>query len=114
MTAMSEWCWKRHMQFHTSIFTMQAAEEPIDLCDSDDEDMPQQPARPNRPASQNAQSAVAAAEAKRRRAEAPNQAQRPEQRQLGIRDPTPRQLSSSNALLKSLAQGSNRVPRLSI
>lgn len=37
------------------------------------------------------------------------QAQRMETRQLGIRDPLPPQLSSSNALLKSLAQGANRV-----
>ena len=37
------------------------------------------------------------------------QVQRAEARQLGIRDPPPPQLSGSNALLQSLAQGANRV-----
>ena len=60
---------------------------------------------------QHSQSAAAQGlEASGRRAAVPaKQAQRIETRQLGIRDPPPPQLSGSNALLKSLAQGANRV-----
>ena len=108
----------------------QACEEPINLCESDDDALPQQPVhqrapefvvqmdarklgakkRKAEPGQQSHHSAAAGSEARRKDAALPaKQAQRAESRQLGIRDPLPPQLSSSNALLKSLAQGANRV-----
>ncbi len=130
----------------------QEGDEPIDLCDSDDDALPQQPADSHVP-SHKGQAAAKDAEAKRQKGEAATQpyslappaseasnrkvpdmakysssaaaqglkasrrkaavpaeqAQRTETRQLGIRDPLPPQLTGSNALLKSLAQGANRV-----
>ncbi len=108
----------------------QACEEPINLCESDDDALPQQPVhrrapegvaqidarelgakkRKAEPAQQCHHSAAAGSEARRKDAALPaKHAQRAEPRQLGIMDPSPPQLSDNNTLLKSLAQGANRV-----
>ena len=88
----------------------QACEEPINLCESDDDALPQQPVhqrapefvvqmdarklgakkRKAEPGQQSHHSAAAGSEARRKDAALPaKQAQRAESRQLGIRDPLP-------------------------
>ena len=110
-------------------------EEPIDLCNSDDDDKPAQqsagaqehcqrsqaaahPSEARRKKQQpaprlgpeHAAEAVQRSEAKRLKAGAlPKPAQRTETRQLGITDSRHPQLSGNNALLKELAEGTNRV-----
>ena len=112
-------------------------EEPIDLCDSDDDAPAQQPTGVQehcqhsqaaahspearrlkqqpapRPGPKHIAEAVRILEAKRLKAGAmPKPAQRAETRQLGITDSRPPKLSGNNALLKELAQGTNRVRQL--
>ncbi|CAK0787452.1 hypothetical protein CVIRNUC_010672 [Coccomyxa viridis] len=114
----------------------QAGEEkPIDLCDSSDDDAPaQQPAGAQEhrqrfqaaahppearrvkqqpapgPGPEHTAEAVQRPEAKRLKAGAIQKpAQRTETQQLGIRDPRPPKLSGNNALLKELAEGTNRA-----
>lgn len=121
---------------------VQAGEEkPIDLCDSDDDDAPaqqpagaqghrqrsqaaahppearrvkQQPAPGPGPGPEDTAEAVQRPEAKRLKAGAIQKpAQGTETQHLGIRDPRPPKLSGNNALLKELAEGTDRVRKSS-